>query len=97
MSLLMMTHHYKNEGPKLFQTDRLTDRVTETDTNRPSGRGRSTMITSRLPLLILDHPSVCVVCGGVWVYAIVCEDVGCVKVCENGRVVRVCEGVCEDV
>ena len=55
------------------------------------------MITSRLPLLILDHPSVCVVCGGVWVYAIVCEDVGCVKVCENGRVVRVCEGVCEDV
>jgi len=64
------------------------------------------MITSRLPLSILDHPSVCVVCGGVWVYAIVCEDVGCVKVCEdvgevrvceNVRVVRVCEDVCEDV
>jgi len=45
--------------------------------------------------MILDHPSVCVVCGGVWVYAIVCEDVGCVKVCETVRVVRVYEG--EDV
>jgi len=37
MSLLTMTHHYTNEGPKLFQTDRLTDRQSDRDRERQTG------------------------------------------------------------
>ena len=95
-----------------WQTDRVTDRQTEwqrqreTDRNTTDHRGGGGQLWSPvdLPLSILDHQSVCVVCGGVWGCVGVCGYMWlCVRmyvrcvVCENVRVVRMCEGVCEDV
>ena len=84
-----------------WQTDRVTDRQTEwqrqreTDRNTTDHRGGGGQLWSPvdLPLSILDHQSVCVVCGGVWGCVGVCGYMWlCVRmyvrcvVCENVRV-----------
>jgi len=95
----MMTHHYKNEGPKLFQTDWQTEWQRQTQTDHQGGGGQLwSPVDFLFQYLIIHLYVLCVgVCGymrlcvrmwGVWRCVRMWGWLGCmsVRMCECMRV-----------